>query len=90
MVTNSPEQIAAFTAALTSPEFAYTRARSWRLSGWVKDNTDYVVYAYRRDRKSPSGVSLMCTLNGLDEATAIIDSVGSPFPLSPTEGLRKS
>ncbi len=49
-------QVWRFVQAVRSPDFAYSRARSWRLSGYVKDNSDYVVTAYRRDPLSPTGV----------------------------------
>lgn len=90
MTSNTPEQIKAFEEALVHPNYAYARARSWRLSGYVKDNTDYVVYVYHNNPESPTGVNLSAALSGLDEATEIMDRLGKPFPLSPTEGLRRS
>lgn len=82
---NTPERVAEFEAALLSPAYAYARAKSWRADGYVEDNRDYTVYAYHRDTASPSGVTLAATLSGLDEASAIMDRHGKPFPLSPTE-----
>lgn len=79
----------AFINAVKDEKYAYCRARSWRLSGYVKDNSDYVVYCYHRDPKSPTGVSLAAAMSDLDAAAKVLDECGRPFPLSPTEGLKK-
>lgn len=84
------EQKAAFAAALASPDFAYTRVRSWRADGYVESDADYIVYVYRRDRTSPSGVILAASLGNYVVAMELIDAAKKPGPLSPTEGLNKS
>lgn len=69
---------AAFWADIHKPEFAYSRAKSWG------------VIAYMRNPTSPTGVLAGATAANLEDAAAMLDAKGKPFPLSPTEGLNKS
>jgi len=48
------------------------------------------VSLYRKDPESPSGVSRSVVMPDFDSAVALLDAAGIPFPLSPTEGLRKA
>jgi hypothetical protein len=83
-----------FIEAIAAPAFAYCRARSWRASGAIMDDGDLIIYVYHRDNTSPTGVTCVSTCGGSVEdfadAVAAMDKRGIPFPLSPTEGLRKS
>lgn len=74
-----------FTEALLHKNYAYARAKSWRLSGIIESDDDYNVFVYHWDKESPSGVILAAVQSGLKEAVAMMDAVGRPFPLSPTE-----
>jgi hypothetical protein len=79
---NTAKQYDKFFQAAKSGEFAYARAKSWRLSGRVENNDDYIVYIYaRKDGFS----NCIASISGLDQAAHILDSVNRPFPLSPTE-----
>lgn len=83
------EREQAFFEAVIDPRFSHTRARSWRADGWVKDDSDYIVTVYRRDPESPTGVVASANIDGLQRAAAILDRAGRPFPMSPTEGLKR-
>ena len=71
-----------FAASLAMPNYAYSRCLHAGGSAYV------VAYCY--DKTSPTGVSRVASCLDFDEAVRIMDSVGRPFPLSPTEGLNKS
>jgi hypothetical protein len=88
--TPDADKLAAFEAAVSSPNFAYTRAKSWRADGWVENKWDYIVYVYHRNPTSPTGVTCEGSLSNIDEADRLLAKHGRPSPLSPTEGLNKS
>jgi hypothetical protein len=72
-----------FVAAYTSPELTHTRARQWCGGSWA-------IYAYHRDRTSPTGVKLACSIS--EDVFKVIEQLHDRrrqgmSPLSPTEGL---
>lgn len=71
-----------FARAVESSNYAYSRA--------LPAGSQLYVVAYGYDRHSPTGVSRMASCLNFDEAVAIMDAAGKPFPLSPVEGLNKS
>lgn len=71
-----------FAKAVASQKFAYARCQSAGGSAFV--------VAYGHDANSPSGVTRIGSCLDFNEAVAIMDAAGRPFPLSPTEGLNKS
>lgn len=76
-----------FEQAITSSNYLYSRARSWRADGSVQSDADYIVSAYGR---AHDGIVVQIgSINGLDQAIKILDRHGKVAPLSPTEGLRK-
>ncbi len=79
---NTAKEYDKFFQAANSDQFCYARAKSWRLSGHVKDNDDYIVYIYGR---SGGFSNCIATLSGLDQAARILDAANRAFPLSPTE-----
>ena len=79
---NTQEQISKFEQAINDPMYSHCRARSWRASGHVESDADYIVWAYVR---GTNGVTSKAFLNGLQEATEVLDRNGKVFPLSPTE-----
>jgi len=73
---------AKFALAVAGENYLYSRARSWRADGYVQGDQDYIVTAYgRKDGIKQS----LASVHGLKEAAAILDMLGKPFPLSPTE-----
>jgi len=79
---NTAQQYEAFSKAASSAQFSYARAKSWRASGHVQDNDDYIVYIYAR----VDGFSeCIARISGLDQAARILDAAKRPFPYSPTE-----
>lgn len=68
-----------FAEVVNSDLFAYARFRP-----------NFGVTAYINDKKSPTGVVAGATAFDLEDAVAILDAAGRPFPYSPTEGLNKS
>jgi len=69
------ECMAAIVAALTSPNYAYSRARY------------YGTTIYHKDPTSPTGVSSVCTM-GNKIADEMLCKYGHTSSLSPTEDLR--
>jgi hypothetical protein len=79
---NTAQQYEAFSHAANSEQFSYARAKSWRASGHVQSNDDYIVYIYAR----VDGFSeCIARISGLDQAARILDAANRPFPYSPTE-----
>lgn len=79
---NTAQQYDKFFQAAKSDKFCYARAKSWRASGRVENNNDYMVYIYARD----SGFSeCIARIQGLDQAARILDAASRAFPYSPTE-----
>ena len=79
---NTAKEYDKFFQAANSDKFCYARAKSWRLSGRIENNDDYIVYIYARD----GGFSnCIASISGLDQAAHILDAANRPFPLSPTE-----
>jgi len=79
---NTAQQYEAFSHAANSAQFSYARAKSWRASGHVQSNDDYIVYIYAR----VDGFSeCIARISGLDQAARILDAANRPFPYSPTE-----
>jgi hypothetical protein len=79
---NTAKEYDKFFQAANSDEYSYARAKSWRLSGHVKNNDDYIVYIYAR----VNGFSnCIASISGLDQAVRILDAANRAFPLSPTE-----
>jgi len=72
------EQLLKFDDAARSPDFSHSRERSWRLSGHVYDDSDIVVYVYRREKTSPSGVILAASLNDVKVAREILRDANRP------------
>ena len=72
-----------FEDAIKDENYQYSRARSWRASGHIESNADYTVSAY--GIANDGIVVKMASIQGLDEATKILDRYGKPFPLSPLE-----
>ena len=77
-MNNAPKT---FEAAILDPRYAYARTRS--VCGCK------VVTAYLKDNTSPTGVVGFWNMD-FDAAILLMDAIGRPFPLSPTEGLNKS
>lgn len=73
--------IEAIRASISSPKYAYSRARS--IGGAM------VTWIYHSEAKSPTGVSLNCSGDS-DLVDPIIRELRNNSPLSPTEGLNKS
>jgi hypothetical protein len=78
----TPEIETRFREALCAPEYAYARARP--ICGAL------TIFVYEKDPKSPSGVLLSASFPDFEDGIKIMDEIGRPFPLSPTEGLRSS
>ena len=79
---NTAQEYDRFFTAAKSEKFSYARARSWRFSGRIESNDDYIVYIYARD----GGFSeCIARISGLDQAARILDVLGRSFPYSPTE-----
>lgn len=68
-----------FQEAINHPSYAYARRVSWRLDGWVKDESDYVIRVYHRNPASPSGVTLAASHSVYHEAKAMLDAAGKSF-----------
>jgi hypothetical protein len=73
-----------FEAAVSSSNFRYAKARSWRASGQVLDDSDYRVWAYGIS-DNDSYVHALTFCRDFKTAVAILDKHNKPFPLSPTE-----
>ena len=78
----TPKVETLFREALCAPEYAYARARP--ICGSLS------IFVYKNDPKSPSGVSLSASFPDFEDGIKIMDEIGRPFPLSPTEDLRSS
>jgi len=72
-----------FEDAIKNKNYQYSRARSWRASGYIESNADYTVSAY--GKANDGLVVKMASIQGLDEATEILNKYGKSFPLSPSE-----
>lgn len=78
-------KIEEFKAALQHPRFSYTRAinPSHPSGAWqTTDDLRVYVYGFGDDSFNHATASLP-----FKEALPILDELGMPFPLSPTEGL---
>jgi len=73
-----------FEAAVSSSDFKYARARSWRASGQVVDESDYIIYAYGTTDITPF-IHSLASLNDFKSAIALLNKYNRAFPLSPTE-----
>lgn len=73
-----------FEAAVSSSDFKYARARSWRASGHVVDESDYIISAYGITNITPF-IHSLASLQDFKKAIAILNKYNRPFPLSPTE-----
>lgn len=82
---NTAQQYERFFQAAISAEFCYAKAKSWRLSGYVESNDDYVVYIYARDRGFSNCIA---RIDGLDQAARILDAANKSFPQAPVSRAR--
>jgi hypothetical protein len=74
-----------FKNALTHPRYLYTRARNpSHPSGAWKTTDDLWVYVYGFGDKGYKHATASLPFN---DAIPIMEEMGVPFPLSPTEGL---
>lgn len=64
--------------ALRPEDVQHARYRSWCGEG--------ALYVYKRDHKSPTGVTLLMSITATKEAEDVLRNLGAS-PLSPTEGL---
>jgi len=71
-----------FRASLLDSKYAYSRARP--ICGSLS------IFVYHNDEKSPTGVKLAASFPDFEDGVKIMDEVGRPFPLSPTEGLHSA
>lgn len=74
-----------FEAAVSSPNFRYAKAKSWRADGYVSNENDYTIYAYGITDEMPFIHNLASVWGDFKGAIAILDKYNKPFPLSPTE-----
>ena len=82
MAAMQAKRFESFKAAISSPSFAYARAKA--IGGSMS------VLIYCRDKASPTGVVLSGSHDHMGEAVALLDAAGRPFPYSPTEALQSS
>lgn len=61
-----------FEYAAFSPNYAYHRFESWKLSGEITNNDDVVCRIYHYDTTSPSGRILKASLNDRVKAKEIL------------------
>ena len=83
-ISTTDTELEKFEAEVSSSNFRYARARSWKASGQVLDDSDYIVWAYGISDNDPY-IHALTFCRDFKTAVAILDKHNKPFPLSPTE-----